>query len=110
MKYYARNTENYISASRFWIGSTDAATEGIWAWASDGSVSGTYDTSIGGFKIKAGEPNNGGGIERCGGMYNGEFIDSSCTSGLLPLCQMPCIILFSHPNHIMAILITPKLH
>ena len=72
----------------YWIGATDASSEGIWRWASDGTVAGNYSLMVGGLLWANGNPNNADG-EYCTAMDWGAVADLNCASSFSPLCQQP---------------------
>lgn len=67
--------------SNVWMGGSDIATEGVWAWE-DGKPWGVYTA------WKSGEPNNANSNEDCLQMYgDGLWNDLDCTSALPSICK-----------------------
>lgn len=80
----------HISASN-WVGSTDAAIEGLWTWADNrvpfwrGTAGGTALNSLY-VNWASGEPNGSG---NCGQFYtSGQFDDADCASMLPFVCEV----------------------
>lgn len=69
----------------YWIGMTDQAKEGYWTW-DDGSLANQTNIE---WTV---EPNNLGGTEQCGLIYdNGRFADADCSRLEKYICQTPVI-------------------
>ena len=66
-----------------WIGGTDAASEGTWAWSPSGTPLSYTNWNVG-------EPNNVGGNEHClAAVYTGGWNDASCDILLKYVCETP---------------------
>lgn len=75
-----------LQSSSFWIGYTDAAVEGTWAWISPSTYT-SWQTSWG-------EP-NGGAAHDCAAIQHsatpGNFVDFACTDPVLYICEAPVV-------------------
>lgn len=72
-----------------WIGATDIAQEGVWKWASDGSVAGNYSRQMGAMSFDRGQPNNNNGNEYCAAINKGKIKDENCDTIKPSLCELP---------------------
>ncbi len=80
---FITNSGNGIVGSEWWIGATDAAMEGTFAWI-DG-------TPLDYQSWNGGEPNNWGGNENCAMLLGGSTLwnDADCAGGRRYICALP---------------------
>merc|ERR1711962_457102 len=76
-------TNTHFNGENFWLGGTDSASEGNWAWL-DGRPFGDN------FPWGANEPNNWGGNQHClvGGHASGVYDDGTCSGSRRFVCTV----------------------